>query len=465
METESDTKAITELLRRIPSVDELLSGKALNQLEMELGHRVVVQAARTVLQGLREGITNGTIKDFSTEALDEKIALAAREQATYSVRPVINATGVILHTNLGRAPLSRQAVEHIEEIAGRYSNLEYDLEAGKRGRRDTHTDRLFAEVTGAERTLVVNNNAAAVFLTLNALAEGGEVVVSRGELIEIGGSFRIPDICARSGARLREVGTTNRTRLADYAGAINEDTRALVRIHPSNFRIVGFTERAELGELVALAHQHRLPLIEDLGSGCLIDLRPLGIQDEPPVGASLKSGADVVTFSGDKLLGGPQAGLICGKREYLDRIRTNPLFRALRVDKLTIAALEATIRLYLDGNLDAVPALRMMRLPLEDLAKRAGSLARKLADTSSISAEVEEGESVVGGGSTPGQSLPTKLVVVRHRKLSAQEVEAALRRNRPPVIARVERDRLLLDLRTVFEDQDEAIVEALQRLA
>jgi len=465
METKSDANAVTGLLRQIPSVDELLGRESLRRLEAELGHRVVVQAARTVLQSVREGIANGTLKAFSPAGLEENVAAAARDLAAYSLEAVINATGVILHTNLGRAPLARKAVERLAEIAGGYSNLEYDLGEGRRGKRDTHTDRLFAELVGAERTLVVNNNAAAVFLTLNALAEGGEVVVSRGELIEIGGSFRIPDICAKSGARLKEVGTTNRTRLADYAAAVNENTKALLRVHPSNFRVVGFAERPELAELTGLARQHHLPLIEDLGSGCLIDLRPLGIQDEPPVGASLRDGADVVTFSGDKLLGGPQAGLICGRREFLDRIRRNPLFRALRVDKLTIATLEATLRLYLDGNLDAIPALRMMRLPLEELAARAASLAAKLTEISALSVRVEEGESVMGGGSTPGHSLPARLVAVQHSRLSARDLEAALRRNHPPIMARVERDRLLLDLRTVFDEQEAEIVQALGRLA
>ncbi len=465
METKSDANAVTGLLRQIPSVDELLGRESLRRLEAELGHRVVVEAARTVLQSVREGIANGTLKAFSPAGLEENVAAAARDLAAYSLEAVINATGVILHTNLGRAPLARKAVEHLAEIAGGYSNLEYDLGEGRRGKRDTHTDRLFAELVGAERTLVVNNNAAAVFLTLNALAEGGEVVVSRGELIEIGGSFRIPDICAKSGARLKEVGTTNRTRLADYAAAVNENTKALLRVHPSNFRVVGFAERPELAELAGLARQHHLPLIEDLGSGCLINLRPLGIQDEPPVGASLRDGADVVTFSGDKLLGGPQAGLICGRREFLDRIRRNPLFRALRVDKMTIASLEATLRLYLDGNLDAIPALRMMRLPLEQLAARAASLAAKLREISTLSARVEEGESVMGGGSTPGHSLPARLVAVQHSRLSARDLEAALRRNHPPIMARVERDRLLLDLRTVFDEQEAEIVQALGRLA
>jgi len=465
MGNESNASAAAAMLRQIPAVDELLATDTVKQLEAELGHRVVLEATRNVLQNLREGITNGTVKSFSPAKLEEEVMVAARDLAGYSLQPVINATGVILHTNLGRAPLAREAIEHLAEIAGCYSNLEYDLEEGRRGKRDTHTDRLFAELVGAERTLVVNNNAAAVFLTLNTLAEGGEVIVSRGELIEIGGSFRIPDICAKSGAVLREVGTTNRTRLADYAGAINENTKALLRVHPSNFRVVGFTERPALRELAGLAHEHYLPLIEDLGSGCLVDLSSLGIQDEPPVGASLKEGADVVTFSGDKLLGGPQAGVITGKREFLDRIRRNPLFRALRVDKLTIAALEATVRFYLDGNLDAVPAMRMMRLPIEDLAERAGLLAEKFSKIASFSARVEDGESVIGGGSTPGHVLVSKLVTVTHRSLSAAQLEAALRRNAPPVIARVERDRLLLDLRTVFEEQDAEIVRAFERLA
>jgi L-seryl-tRNA(Ser) seleniumtransferase len=464
MEVEGAESNAAALLRQIPAVDELLSRHALRQLEADLGHRVVVEATRSVLQNVRARITNGTLKTVPLELIEREIVATAEAAARFSLRPVINATGVILHTNLGRAPLARNALEHLVEVAGRYSNLEYDLEMGQRGKRDVHTDQLFAELVGAERTLVVNNNAAAVFLTLNALAEGGEVIVSRGELIEIGGSFRIPDICAKSGAILKEVGTTNRTRLADYAGAITEQTKALMRVHPSNFRIVGFTERPPLPELVELAHRHHLPLIEDLGSGCLVDLAPLGIQGEPPAGQSLREGVDVVTFSGDKLLGGPQAGIITGKREFLERIRKNPLFRALRVDKLTIAALEATIRSYLAGNIHEVPALRMMRISSEELTARAESLAKRIASNPSFPAGVEDGESVIGGGSTPGQSLPSKLVAIRPVSRSVQEVESALRRNSPPIIARVERDRVLLDLRTVFEDQDEEIVRAFERI-
>ena len=458
-------QAEVSLLRQIPAVDELLGREALRALEKRVGRRLVVEATRKVLQSLRRRIATGQLASVSEELLEKEILALAETAGKFSLRPVINATGVILHTNLGRAPLAREAVEHLAQTATRFSNLEYDLDRGERGKRDTHTDRLFTQLLGAERTLVVNNNAAAVFLALNTLAEGGEVIVSRGELIEIGGSFRIPDICRKSGAVLREVGTTNRTRLADYAAAINDRTRLLMRVHPSNFRVVGFTERPGLQELVELGGKQQLPVLEDLGSGCLLDFRPLGVRDEPPAGESLKAGADVVTFSGDKMLGGPQAGILAGKREPLERIRKNPLFRVLRVDKLTIAVLEATVSLYLRDELDAIPALRMIRLTSEGLALRAARLAEKIAARPGFSAAVEDGESVIGGGSTPGQSLATKLVVVTHTRHSAQDLEALLRRNSPPVIARIERDRLLLDLRTVFEDQDEEVVRAFEQLA
>ena len=452
------------LLRQIPPVDELLGREALRALEKRVGRRLLVDATRKVLQSLRSRIAAGQLVSVSEELLEKEILALAESAGEFSLRPVINATGVILHTNLGRAPLAREAIEHLARIATRFSNLEYDLERGERGKRDTHTDHLFTQMLGAERTLVVNNNAAAVFLALNTLAEGGEVIVSRGELIEIGGSFRIPDICRKSGAVLREVGTTNRTRLADYAAAVNDRTRLLMRVHPSNFRVVGFTERPGLAELVELGRKHQLPVLEDLGSGCLLDFRPLGVRDEPPAGESLKAGADVVTFSGDKMLGGPQVGILTGKREPLERIRRNPLFRALRVDKLTIAVLEATVSLYLRDELDAIPALRMIRLTADEIAPRAARLAEKITARPEFSAAVEDGESVIGGGSTPGQSLTTKLVVVSHARHSAQDLEAFLRRNSPPVIARIERDRLRLDLRTVFEDHDEEIIRAFDRI-
>jgi len=457
--------ATASLLRQIPSVDELLSRPALTELEARLGRRPTLEATRQAVAGLRERISSGAAVDVSLAELERAIVERAESRAEFSLRPVVNATGVILHTNLGRAPLARDAVRHLADVATHYSNLEYNLEAGERGKRDVHTGRLFAELVGAESTLVVNNNAAAVFLTLNALAEGGEVIVSRGELIEIGGSFRIPDICAKSGTVLREVGTTNRTRLADYAAAVNERTRALLRVHPSNFRVVGFTERPGLEELAALAHRQGVPLVEDLGSGCLADLGALGITGEPPVASSLKAGADVVTFSGDKLLGGPQAGIITGKREPLARIRKNPLFRALRVDKLTIAALEATVELYLKGDLKAIPAWRMILLARDEIAARAERLAGRIGALAGFRAELRAGESVMGGGSTPGQSLPTVLVALSHHRHSARQLEEHLRRSRPPVITRVERDELLIDLRTVAEEQEEDIARALSLLA
>lgn len=453
------------VLRQIPSVDELLNRPALRDLEAQVGRRLLVEATRRVLQALRDRMNQGGRADLSPESLEEEIRAEAEAVTRYSLHPVINASGVILHTNLGRAPLAPEVIEHLAAVATGYSNLEYDLERGERGRRDVHTDRLFAQLLGAERTLVVNNNAAAVFLALNTLAEGAEVIVSRGELIEIGGSFRIPDVCAKSGAVLHEVGTTNRTRIGDYARAINERTRILMRVHPSNFRIVGFTERSPLEDLVTLARQHNLLVLEDLGSGCLVDLTSAGIRDEPPAGESLKAGVDVVTFSGDKLLGGPQAGVIVGKREPLERIRRNPLFRALRVDKLTISALEATVSLYLRGRLQSIPALRMILLSRDEILPRATRLAERIAALPGFTARIKDGDSVIGGGSTPGQSLPTALVAVTHARHSAQRLDEQLRRNSPPVIARVEQDELLLDLRTVLEHQDEAVAAAFEAIS
>ncbi len=456
--------ADTSLLRQIPSVDELLNRERLRELEGRVGHRLVVEATRKVLEDLREKISSGSPANVSAEWLEEEILKETAAETEFSLQPVINATGVILHTNLGRAPLAPEALAHLVRAAAGYSNLEYDLERGERGQRDVHTDRLFARLLGAERALVVNNNAAAVFLALNTMAEGWEVVVSRGELIEIGGSFRIPDVCMKSGATLREVGTTNRTRAGDYAAAINERTRVLLRVHPSNFRVVGFTERPGLGELVEIARRHKLILMEDLGSGCLVDLASCGVRDELPAGSSLRAGADVVTFSGDKLLGGPQAGILVGKREPLERIRKNPLFRALRVDKLTVAALEATVSLYLQGRLDAIPVLRMMRLSREEIAVRAGRMAARISAQPGFNAILREGESVIGGGATPGQALATSLVAVRHGRHSAAKLEEMLRRRKPAIVGRVEQNELLLDLRTVMEDQDDQIAQAFEQI-
>ena len=378
-------------LREIPSVDELLARPQLAALAEKAGRAVVTQSSRAVLAELRNDLkqelsatntTNATSASDLAAALDpaaieSRIIKHVERLLAPSLAHVINATGVILHTNLGRAPLPAAAAAAIASTATHYSNLEYDVERGERGKRDVHTARLLAQLVGAEAAIVVNNNAAAVFLVLNTLAKNAEVIVSRGELIEIGDGFRIPDIMSESGAILREVGTTNRTRIRDYERAFNERTRLLLRVHPSNFRITGFTERPTLDEIAALGRRLHVPVYEDLGSGCLADLSASGI-NEPVARASSDAGVDVVSFSGDKLLGGPQAGIIAGKREFIDRIRRNPLFRALRVDKLTIAALEVTLNAYLRGALDEIPALRMIRRHGRDIAHRAEALAAKL---------------------------------------------------------------------------------------
>ena len=459
------TKA--ERLRQIPSVDELLSRPAIAELVARTDRPLVADAVRAVLDRLRQEILSGNAAETEGElaAIEQRVAAELDQMLAYSLVPVINASGVILHTNLGRAPLSESAVARLEMIARGYSNLEYDLARGERGRRDVHAARLLARLLGAEAAVVVNNNAAAVFLVLNTLAEGGEVIVSRGELVEIGGSFRIPEIMAKSGAVLREVGTTNRTRAADYEAAINERTRLLLRVHPSNFRMIGFVERPELSELLELGRKHNLPVCEDLGSGLLVDLAPFGVRDEPRAQEAIAAGADVVTFSGDKLLGGPQAGVIAGRKPLVERIRKNSLFRALRVDKLTYGALEATLRDYLENRLDAIPALRMIRMSRQELSRRAENFLVELSPAVGNRAKVElaEGWSVIGGGSTPGIELPTRLVTIAPARISATELESRLRAASPPVICRVEEDRVLLDLRTVFPEQEKNLAEAVAK--
>jgi L-seryl-tRNA(Ser) seleniumtransferase len=459
-----------QLFRKLPSIDELLRNSEVASISEREGRAATLDAARTVLDRLRQEISAGRMDQQQVEiavgGLAEAVERELRRSLQMSLRPVINATGVILHTNLGRAPLSPAALEHAREVATTYSNLEFNLQSGERGKRDVHVDRLFARLLSEHAedvaTVVVNNNAAAVLLALNTLAEGGEVVVSRGELVEIGGSFRIPDVMTKSGATLREVGTTNRTRLADYERALNERTRLILRVHRSNFQIVGFTEQPPLEELVELAHQRGLPMLEDLGSGALFDLPAVGITGEPGVGDSLRAGVDVVTYSGDKLLGGPQAGMLSGRREVIARIRSNPMFRALRVDKLIYAALEATLLAYVRQDHDQIPALRMMRLTSDDVGRRAQALARELGPL--LAAEVIEGESVIGGGAAPGASLPTRLLALTREGLNADELAKRLRSNDPPIIARVEEGRILLDLRTVFPEQDGQVARALKEI-
>jgi len=399
--------------------------------------------------------------------LPQAVARHLSSAMEFSLRPVINATGVILHTNLGRAPLAESAIRRIAEIAGRYSNLEFDIAAGERGKRDVHVERLFSRLLNQEgvngiRTVVVNNCAAAVMLALNTLAEGGEVIVSRGELVEIGGSFRVPDVMAKSGATLREVGTTNRTRLADYENAINDRTRLLLRVHRSNFAIIGFTEQPSLEELAALGRKHNIPVMEDLGGGALLQLRALGV-NESGVMDGLRAGADLITYSGDKMLGGPQAGLLSGRDDLIKRVRSNPLFRALRVDKLTYAALEGTLMEYIRQNHDAIPFARMMRLSAADICARVEALQSRLSAAAHLKTTIISGTSLVGGGSAPTSSLPTFLLAVTAASLSADELAARLRHHRPAIVTRVEEGRVLLDLRTVFGPAEEAeIVRALQ---
>ncbi|MGA9352829.1 MAG: L-seryl-tRNA(Sec) selenium transferase [Terriglobales bacterium] len=475
------------LYRKLPSTDELLRQPAIRILREREGAAAVGDAIRAVLERLRDEIAGNHLDEDSLElalaGLPAAVERELRQSLRLSLRPLINATGVILHTNLGRAPLAANALDHIRETAAAYSNLEFNLENGERGKRDVHVDRLFqklfyeygrtdgspgqTEHAGASlSTIVVNNNAAAVLLALNSLAEGGEVIVSRGELVEIGGSFRIPDVMSKSQATLREVGTTNRTRIGDYEQAITERTRMLLRVHRSNFAITGFTEQPAVDQLAELARRRNIPLVEDLGSGALFDLREIGIGNESSVFDSLRAGVDVVLYSGDKLLGGPQAGLITGRADLVARMRSNSLFRALRVDKLTYAALEATLLAYVKHDRGAVPVLRMMHLSKGEIAARAEALVSKInsatnAPAAKLKLELIDGESVIGGGAAPTAVLPSRLIALTHQEHSADQLCVRLRRSDPPVIARVEEGRVLLDLRTVFPEQDATVAAAI----
>jgi L-seryl-tRNA(Ser) seleniumtransferase len=449
----------SELFRLLPSVDELLRSEDVAALVKTYGHAAALEQARSLLGDLRAHIAKGEMTDELVAAeMHSAITVIERklqEAMAYSLRPLINATGVILHTNLGRAPLSGEALKHVAEIGKGYSNIELDLVTGDRGKRHVHVDRLFANLFGAVgrevATIVVNNNAAAVLLTLNALAEGGEVIVSRGELVEIGGSFRIPDVMTKSGAALREVGTTNRTRIGDYEQAINERTKLLLRVHRSNFEITGFTEQPLLEELAALGKRRGIPVMEDLGSGDVFDLPSVGVRGEPTISASLRAGMDVVTFSGDKLLGGPQAGLISGTPEL--------------VDKMFYAALEATLVAYLREDYDSIPALRMMRLTDDQIDERAEHMMRKLhISAPKLSVEVVAVQSIIGGGSAPGATLASRALAVSSHEMGADVIARKLREWGTPVIARLEEGRVLLDLRTVEPEQDEVVVAAVESI-
>jgi L-seryl-tRNA(Ser) seleniumtransferase len=470
----------TQLLRSLPSIDALLRTPEARTLAGRTGLPRLTALARNVTDELREelqanagdGAHGAANEKQSREALlaeaVSRLERAVARADANGLRRVVNATGVILHTNLGRAPLSQAARRAVAEEAAGYCTLEYDLETGARGRRGARAEELLAELTGAEAALVVNNCAAAALLVISTLARDGETIVSRGELVEIGGDFRVPDVMAESGTRMVEVGTTNRTKVADYERAITAETRLILRVHPSNYRIVGFTAATALGELAALARAHDLPVYEDAGSGALLDLGAYGLGDEPVIRASIGQGVDIVTFSGDKLLGATQAGLVVGRRALVERCRRNPLYRALRADKLALAALAATLDAHARGaTFTEVPAMRMLAASREDIERRARAFlgrARTRLDGDAFRFEIIDGESAVGGGSAPTTHPPTALIAVTHARSSAVALEAGLRQARPPVIARILDERVVLDLRTVEVGEEPELLDALDML-
>ena len=450
---------MNELLRKLPKVDELLRSPDLAQLCQEYGQSPLADAIRAEVDDLRQGILARQVDQLpDREALCMRICQRVRRDTLPSFRQVINGTGIILHTNLGRACLSEQAAQAAADAARRYSNLEYDLSTGRRGSRYSHVEDILCRLTGAESALVVNNNAAAVLLVLSALTQGGQVIVSRGELVEIGGSFRVPEIMEACGAQLKEVGATNKTHLYDYEKAINESTKAIMKVHTSNYRIIGFSETPALSELVELGRKHSLPVIEDLGSGCLLDLEQFGLHGEPTVQDSVRAGVDVVSFSGDKLLGGPQAGIILGRKQYMDILKKHPLNRAMRVDKMTLAALEATLRGYETGDLSQIPVAAMLSAKPEELRSKAERLVSML-EKAGIAAQVVPTDSQVGGGSVPNQPLPSYAAAFSG---SVNALEEKLRLGMPPIIGRIHDGAYLLDVRTVWEEDFPAIVEALR---
>ena len=450
-----------QLLRQIPKVDELLKEAELEVLMAEMPARTVTRAVRGALEQLRKDVLEGKLEELpGRDVLCSRIAAMARKADAPSLRRVINGTGIILHTNLGRACLSEKAAQAAASVAGSYSTLEFNLATGGRGLRYTHVEDLLCRLTGAESALVVNNNAAAVLLTLSALTAGGQVVVSRGELVEIGGSFRVPDIMEACGAQLKEVGTTNKTHLRDYEKAICAETKALMKVHTSNYRIVGFSETPALADLVELGHNRDMLVIEDLGSGCLLDLNQFGIHGEPTVQDSLRAGVDVVSISGDKLLGGPQAGIILGKKQYVDILKKHPLTRAMRVDKMTLAALEATLRSYeAEKATTEIPTIAMLAVSQEELKHRAEVLCAGLVQAG-CNAEVAATEGQVGGGSVPTQMLKSFAVALTSKNGSVDTLEEKLRLGEPAIIGRINHDRYLLDVRTLKDSDFEEIIRA-----
>lgn len=473
--TISEDSAESDYLSALPSIDELLNSEVGRHIAAEAGSRKAVEIAREACSQLRHEIRSGRFsiempsdanrerifKDLTIERMAE---LEARHVGG-ELRPVINATGVLLHTNLGRAPLSRAAASYMSDLSKAYCNLEFDLRSGKRGLRGESAESAICELTGAEASIIVNNCAAAAILVLTALAAGREVVISRGELVEIGGDFRIPDVLAASGANIREVGTTNRTKLTDYERAIGQDTALILRVHPSNYRMIGFTEVPKLRELAEAAHRNGLVLMEDAGSGMLTDLSEYGLDSEPLIGRSLEEGADIVIFSGDKLLGGPQAGIIAGRSHLIDTVRKHPLYRAVRASKLIYGALEATLRSYrLGTQLEDIPVLRMLAEERASVALRSGEFVDELRRRTTLEVVLLDGDSVVGGGCAPELRLPTSLIAISSKRGSAEEIDFRLRQFDPPVVARIQDDKVILDLRTVEECDQALLMDILANL-
>jgi L-seryl-tRNA(Ser) seleniumtransferase len=454
-----------KLLADLPSVDEILkSEQGLKWLD-NYPRRYVLHGIREGIDRRRKEILEGLSAGVSAEVMMDGIEDIIRRLSAHSLIPLINATGVVIHTNLGRSVLSERALENIRRVSESYSNLEYDIAKGKRGKRYTHIKRILRDVTGAEDALIVNNNAAAVLLCLNALSKGKEVIVSRGELVEIGGSFRMPDVMSASGAVLREVGTTNKTHLYDYEKAINDNTSMILKIHKSNFRIVGFTEEVSIEDLVKLGGKHQIPVMYDLGSGCLIDFRQFGIHDEPSVKEIVKTGVDLTTFSGDKLLGGPQGGVIVGVKKYIERIQKNPMTRAMRIDKLTLAGFEATLMEYVDEEkvIENIPTLRMLLQKPEVIKTRANKIAKRLkSEIKDADIRIMQDSSRAGGGSLPEMDLPTYVVAIKSDQISVNELEERLRKGDPPIITRIKGDSLIIDARTIMDKDHEVLVEGMK---
>ncbi len=456
-----------ELLRKLPKIDELLKLQSVNKLIEENSRSIVLESLREAIEFYRNGILKGNIDSLNTEQVLDFAVHTLESKNKMHLERVINATGTVIHTNLGRSLLGKKAIENVITVAGSYNNLEYDIESGKRGSRYSHIEEIIKKVTGAEAAMVVNNNAAAIMLVLDTLAKEKEVIVSRGELVEIGGSFRIPEVMKFSGAKLVEIGTTNRTHLYDYENNIRENTGVLLKVHTSNFKVLGFTEGVSLEQLVELGEKHEIPVVEDIGSGVLIDFGKYGFTYEPTVQDSIKKGIDVVTFSGDKMLGGPQAGIIVGKKKYIDRMKKNQLTRALRVDKMTLAALEGTLKYYIDEKeaIDNIPSLNMILMPKEEVKKKCILLKRKLqSKTKDFKFYIDKGESMVGGGSMPTEKIETYVVKVTSEKFSPEDMERKLRLGETPLIARVYNDELVLDGRTLFKEDFDEIVQCFKAI-